>query len=428
MHRRLTLLVVGVTLGVVSLTGCNASPSSSADPKGSRSPVESLSAKSIAVGVQAIGGHAGTADKAPVTIGFITDNGVSGIDGKPFINSMTAAVDFINKDLGGIDGRPLKVSQCEITQSEDQGTVCAQQMINDTSVVAVVLGGVNLGETEILSTIAGKLPLFASIPGGPGDAVAPDLFAFNGGVIAGGSMLTYAAKNLKAKSVSIIGTQDPITAKIVGSWKQSLNGLGVAHVTTALFPPGSTDLTPTVVASGASKSDAILVAALNTPPCVSIAKALTQLNISKPTVALGNCADPAVAGALGGLPKWTFYTPFRNDHASDTTGQVDAYVQAVGKYADSTLTHANFAPSVFATVMSMANVMNHSGTSLTSSSIASAAKAWTGPVFLGQTSVQFGVQPFPNLSNVSGQFTTYEGDGTWKAEGGGAWVEPPLGP
>lgn len=388
-----------------------------------------ISAHSIQVGVAATGGRAAAANshQSPVTVGFITDNGVAGLEGQPFINAEQAAVGFINGNLGGIHGHPLRVKTCQITQSAQQGTTCAEVMLNNPAIKTFVTGADSFGDTEILNVVAGQKPMFTAISGGPADAAAKNVFGFNGGIIAALSMLTYIGTE-KPQSVSIIGPNDPVTTQIVGAWKGILQGLGVQTVTTSLFALGTTDLTTTLTASGAAQASVVLLAVTNTQPCIAVARGLAQLGINKPTVALGNCADPAVKSALGDLPHWTFYYPYKNTLAPDTTGQVTAYQQAVKQYAKASLANSNFGPTVFATFMDLAAVLNKVGPNASSAQISAATRKFTGPAFLGPPALHFGAQPFPGLGTAAGRLYNYEGHGEWGNAAGGRWIQPPALP
>ena len=298
-------------------------------------------------------------------------------------------------------------------------------MLNDPSIQSIVAGGISLGDTEILNTLQGKKPMFVGIASGPADATADNVFAFGGGIVAAGSMLTYLHDYVKPKSVSIIGEKDSVTTLIIGLWKGTLQHLGVSKITTSQFGIGTTDFTATIAASGASSADALLLAAATSTTCRAVAKGITGRGADQPTVTLGTCSDPSVKAAAGGeLPKWTYYFPYKNTQAPDPSGQVAAYVNAVSRYGDPTLAHSNFAPAVFATAMDLARILNGLGPAAKAAQISAAAKAYTGPSFLGQDKVRFGQQPYPSLGSTGGRFYDYDGNGKWTDATHGTWVEP----
>lgn len=428
-NRLIILAICAATAAAVA--GCGESPggdTGGAETTAASTSSQEITAQSTKAGLEATGGTAGSAEKSlpPVTIGWINDNGVEGFPGDPFVNAMESAVAFINHDLGGIEGHPLEVNKCEITQSEEQGTICAQQMLNDKSVVAIVGGGISYGDTEILNTIQGKKPLFTSIASGVSDATSENVFGFNGGIVAASSMLTYINEYLEPHKVSIMGPQEPVTSLIMGLWKGTLEHLGVESVTTAQFGGGTTDLTSTITAAGASSTDALLLAAAATPSCVALAGGLSDLNVNAPTVTLGVCANPKVKAAAGGdLPKWTYYFPYKNTLAPDPTGQVATYNNAVATYGDASLAGENFAPAVFATVMDLANILNGVGPKAAPSQISAATKSFAGPAFLGPEKLGFGKQPYPGLGSTGGRFYEYKGQGKWSDATEGEWIQPP---
>lgn len=413
------------------VAGCGSSSSdsgTSATAQGKKG--EPVTAASKKVGLEATGGTAGAADpkKTPVVIGFITDDGIEGLPGPPFYNSLDAAVAFINKDLGGIQGHPLKTVKCGIKQSTDEGTTCAQKMINNPAINSIVTGANSLGDTEILNTVKGQKPIFTAISSGQADATAENVFGFLGGIPAGFSMLTYIVDNLKAKSVALMGASDPVSSLIVGLQKATFqNQLGIKDVKAALFGSGTTDLTATIAASGAQTADARLLAAASNPTCLAVAKGLKTIDVSKPTVTLGTCADPAIAKAVGDLPQWTYYYPYVSTAAPqlDPSGQSATYINAVAAYADPELAEQNYSPTVFATVMTLAKVLNDVGFDAKPDEISKATRAYTGGAFLGPDKLEFGKQPYPGLGSAGGRMYGYEGNGKWVDKTNGQWVEPP---
>ena len=90
----------------------------------------------------------------PITIGYANQEDVFpeatiGID---------AAVKYVNAELGGIGGHPIKLTTCKITVEED-GQKCGTQFVNDSNVSVVMTGTLLVGGKGLYDTLAGKKPV-----------------------------------------------------------------------------------------------------------------------------------------------------------------------------------------------------------------------------------------------------------------------------
>ena len=58
---------------------------------------------------------------------------------KQFPDAAQAAVDHVNKDLGGLDGRPFKLVKCDSKADPAATTACANQAVQDKALAKVGL-------------------------------------------------------------------------------------------------------------------------------------------------------------------------------------------------------------------------------------------------------------------------------------------------
>ena len=136
-------------------TGSDASTSTVAEA-GPSAPVQ--------WGIDYIGGTAAEATGDPIRIGYASD-------GNLFPDSVVfadATADYINKYLGGIDGRPIEIVHCNMSVPED-GATCATQFANDDSVVLAMVGQALVGTADFYTTINGKKPVYTGSPSGIDD-------------------------------------------------------------------------------------------------------------------------------------------------------------------------------------------------------------------------------------------------------------------
>src|SRR5947209_9465823 len=83
--------------------------------------------------VQFVGGKPGKANPKlkPVVIGWVNLQGGQVQIGPNATPAAEIAVKLVNDSLGGIGGHPLKLKECFIRNTEEEGTKCGQQMAND---------------------------------------------------------------------------------------------------------------------------------------------------------------------------------------------------------------------------------------------------------------------------------------------------------
>ena len=126
------------------------------------------------------GGAAGGLTGKPVVVGMINQEGSPEGSFPEVREDAEAAVEYVNQQLNGVDGRPLKLEPCITTGSPESSQACANRL-RDKDPVAVI-GGVDLGTSA-------SLPVFeqAGIPyvsGSPtlGDELTSSTgFLFTGG-------------------------------------------------------------------------------------------------------------------------------------------------------------------------------------------------------------------------------------------------------
>src|SRR5438128_855692 len=90
-------------------------------------------------GSPAAGGSAGP----PLVLGFVNMEGAPTGSFPEARVGAQAAVDHVNDDLGGIGGRPVKLTTCTTNGSAESSQGCAQQLLAAKPVA--VVGGVDLG-------------------------------------------------------------------------------------------------------------------------------------------------------------------------------------------------------------------------------------------------------------------------------------------
>jgi branched-chain amino acid transport system substrate-binding protein len=403
------LLVVAVALGLtipVALGGATASTA-------------------VTNYVRFVGGTAGKANPKlkPVVIGWVNQQGGQAEIGPLATPAAETAVRLVNDSLGGIDGHPLKLKECFIRSTEEEGTKCGQQMLNDKSVSVVLIGGIGIDQS-MYAALGGKKPVVGGVIVSPaGERYKPGFGLFGSGTSVLSPYATFAKNTLKANSAAVVYPQIPGIAEngvaIVNAMKKA--GISVKQVG---YDPNTTDLVGPLTAAGAQSADVIVLQDV-AAGCVNLAKALDQLKLTKKVLTNPLCLDPRVAQGLGGdYPKWTW--AIASSLGFDTTDpSVAPFLKVFKKYGQAKITVDPWAPVAFGQTLTVVKWLNAIGaTKITPAAIVKQGRAFKGPVPLGAPSVKCGkYASMPAVCNDQTQFFEYLGAGKFKRVS--SWVRPP---
>jgi branched-chain amino acid transport system substrate-binding protein len=362
---------------------------------------------------------------SPVTIGYINGQG-----GPPNFNFpqgthvTEAGVKMVNAELGGIHGHPLKLNECFWAQAEEEGVRCGQQMVNDRGTKAILFGFVTVGNQSIYATVKGTKPIIAGVTANPADPTARNTYFLNGSQTSVlGPFGTYTKRFLpKVKSVAIVYPTDPGADTAALALKKAMLQIGL-KVTVIGVPPLSTDLLG--AATQASSSD-MIVAALGFTTCVPFARAIDQINYTKPVLSTPICTFlPGAAYASHDIPKWTY--GIAQTLVNLPGPQSKLYLKKGLQYGTTVPDMLwVFSETSWEELLATVKIMNAIPFSkLTPATISAGFKAFRGPLILAAPNVACGkVSPGePAACGNETQFYNYVGKGKWKVASG--WLKPP---
>jgi branched-chain amino acid transport system substrate-binding protein len=436
--RRKSGYAIAVLLAMVlAVAGCTAgsgspTPGASTSPGAGRSAGASAAAKARAVYRAYTGGPGGAAGKAvPVTIGYLGEQGDPHAPGALASNGAQAAVSFINQQLGGIDGHPLKLDTCFVTArqsatAKQSAATCAGKFVAAKG-LPLVADGVPAGGQSFFTTIAGKIPVI------DGQAVTPyDATARNTVILFGdpthvlGAIGSYATQVLGATTASVIYPQTSEATSGAAAVAAGLKTAGV-QVTMAPYPAGDTKLAP-VLASAHAATAGLVVPYADAAHCATLARALTQQGITgaKKIVSGPLCLTPAVAQSLGGdFPKWT-YSIASSLFGDPTDAGIPDYQTVVHQYTTWADAADPWEIVDFAQMLTIAKLLNQVGyAGISPAAVLTAARAFRGPQVLGAPLLHCGqFATAPAVCNTRAQFFAYQGSGRFTKLAG--WTGPPA--
>jgi branched-chain amino acid transport system substrate-binding protein len=381
------------------------------------------------------GGTAGAADasKPPVKIGYINQQGgASGFEGSTI--GYTAIKDFVNKYVGGVQGRPLAYDSCYV-QSEEDGQKCGAQFLT-SGVQLVVTGQLVLGSTAFYKTLGGKIPVINSSPGSAPDLTSPNVYGTTAGALQLSAMGQLITQKIKPKTVAVIYQNDPVGSFI--AQKLLKPQLDAAKMKSKLVPFELTATTPDMAsalqAADASSSD-LVVGIATGPPCQAFAQAYKQLGLKTKVVTESDCYGVQTTEAIGGEwpAGWFFASNQAYDpHIPDAASGTDTYLAAMNATAQGrTWVYDPHAAYTLGAGMLAVKLLNQEGADAKAAALSSALKSYNGPIGMNEGNFECGkVKTAPNVCNYYVSFVESAAGKKWLPTYNGAAafnVAPPSG-
>ncbi len=251
---------------------------------------------STTVGVAGASGSSGS-DKAtgtPVTIGIITDAGGSGgIGTGPLVEQgAKAATEYLDADLGGLEGHKVNLYICENQNTPAGGQTCANDMVQH-GVVAVVEPFTGQGQTEVPTIVGAGIPYITISGASTAELTSPGAFDIEGGFPAYLGAMALSAKQHGLKKVAFLVENVP--AAIQGA--QELGGIvyKAAGVSYTVIPvnPGTADISPQMQSAVSGGAQAVGMVG-DVTLCSSFLQAYNTLGLKLPKYVLSTCQDPSI--------------------------------------------------------------------------------------------------------------------------------------
>lgn len=353
----------------LSISSCSSSSSSPKNsPAGSAGGANSQSVK--------------PASGAPIQLGMINQENTPAGSFPEVREGAQAAVSYINASLGGVKGKPLKLTPCITDGSPASGANCSRQLISDN--VVAVIGGEDFSTSGSIPPLAkAKIPYVGGIPILPAESTSPISFQFSGGSSgAFSAMDKFIATNLKAKKVSIISTDVPAgqaAANIFG--KAILAKVGITDVKIVLTKPDAADFTAAVQQLAANKPDAILVL-FSSPGCSRIMQAIGSLGVKAATFYAGSCLTKSEVTAGGAGAEGAYFNSDNMLFSGDDP-QVVTWRAQMAKYQSKAVLSA-YSQNGFQSVMNLYQALLKGPATPTSASIITTFEAAVDvPSFMG---------------------------------------------
>ncbi len=231
----------------------------------------------------------------PIVIGMINED--TGPNSFPEITqSVSGAVAFINEELGGVDGRPLRLIPCDTRYFAAGSQECGRTLV-DAGAVAVV-GGTDVFGDGIRILADNGVPFVGGSPTSVLAATSANSFQFSGGVW--GAFIAFAdhaSKELDAEHASVVHS-DLASMTDAATYAQRVfesNGVKDTLISYSITEP---DVTGPLARTTVRASDAVIVGT-TAAICDATYRGLAELGRKATNFMFGPCAGPEIIAIAG---------------------------------------------------------------------------------------------------------------------------------
>ncbi|MBX3284400.1 MAG: ABC transporter substrate-binding protein [Actinobacteria bacterium] len=231
------------------------------------------------------------ADGEPIVLGMVNQENTAAGSFPELSQAVQAGIEFVNEELGGVDGRPLELQVCNTKFSTEGSTACAQQFVE--AKVPAVLGGIDVFGTAIETLDDNGVPYIGGIPVSAPSVERRNSFQWSGGSWgAAVAFADYAIREVKAKKVAIVYGEFGSITQSAEYAEKVLDDAGVA-VQLVPYPILSTDISSPLGAALSGDPDAIVVLAADTG-CKPAFQGIEASGTDAQIFYVGACAAPTI--------------------------------------------------------------------------------------------------------------------------------------
>ncbi len=305
-NRSARRLLLGAGLAAVALLGAACSESEDAGGEGTEptSPTPAVEERCEGDGLLECARESTIGDLVPdepveatgeeLVLGMVNQENTPGGSYPELSQAVNAAIDFVNEQLGGVDGRPIRLEVCNTDFSAEGSTSCGQQFVE--AGIPVVLGGIDVFGTAIEVLEDNGVAYAGGIPISSPSVQAGNSFQWSGGTWgASVAFANHAATELGAQRVAIVYGEFGAIAESAEYAETVLTDAGVETVLVP-YPIMATDIASPMQAAIAEDPDAVIVLAADAG-CGSAFEAAAAMELEAQLYVVGACAAPSIVDA-----------------------------------------------------------------------------------------------------------------------------------
>jgi branched-chain amino acid transport system substrate-binding protein len=399
MHKTLLALLALLASGGL-VAGCGSSSSNTTTSSSSSSTTQAASSSPTTSAAPAsTTGKAANPHATPIVVGFNNLESASASSIQIRIG-LQQGLQYVNDDLGGVNGHPLRAIICKTDTTPASEIACANEFVSDH--VVADFEGSEVAASSALPILekAGIAAISFSGTDAPMDAAKGEVFNFNGSDNERYAAFLIAAKDLGKTNVLMPLPDVPIVIpKVKAVILPVAEKLGI-KVKVTYYPFTESDWSTTAASWIASGADAIIPAITTNPQCTGYVSALKALNYNG-TIMAGLCnqftdATGVYVGSYGYTPQMQAIAP------PSVSADIAIYNAWMAK--QSTLTPANYSTAYagFEEAVNGANMLAQTKGSFTAANVKESLPATHGPLFMNTNTYNCsGDDGWPNTSGCS---------------------------
>lgn len=372
-----TVAVVAAT--GLSAAGCGSSSSSETTAaSGSSGGATSATSTSASTGSFSFG----TPKKAtgsPYVFGMINDE-TGSVTFPEARQGAIAAMEYVNNYLGGINGHPIVIDNCEGDGTPATAGRCATELVAKHPLA--ILGAADVGAPASIPIYEhANLAYLGGVPFTPVPFTAPNSIQFWSLSIGdNAAAAVFAGTQLKVKSVAIMYFSNAQGESILPQIVPTFEAAGVTSVKKVPLSPTSPDPSPQAALIESSGADLAYIDVPN--GCGNVLKSLKSVGYTGKLMGIDPCgAPPVISAASGGAEGMYIASPFVLQSGSSQQSQL--FEAAMKKWAAAGTLVDSISTAGFATVMNVQAALSKiSGTPTTKSILAAFKTGSNHPNFL----------------------------------------------
>lgn len=264
----------------------------------------------------------------PIRLGMVNQEGTP-VGSYPELRvAVEAAVEWVNAELGGVDGHPIELLTCTTPFDPEVSRQCALDLV-EQGVVAFV-GGVDVMGAAMIEVIeANDLVLIGGIPATLEEQRSANAFFFSGGDAGALAAFMAHAASQGAQRVAIAYGQEVESFEVAADEYGAAVGLSLG-LTVELIPYSifTSDFAPLMDAADAASVDALAVLAA-TSSCVPVMVAAADL--AAQLYLTGACAGEATTAAAGESARGVLFNAEGPVDGVDTDASI--YLDVITRFA-----------------------------------------------------------------------------------------------
>lgn len=233
----------------------------------------------------------------PVRIGFVSTEGGAVVSLPEMREGAEAAVEYVNKNAGGIAGHPVELVVCKQQEEPTSATKCANEFV-EQKVTAVLSPGTSQGGT-ILPIVAGAGIPYVTLNGvSQLELTSPDSAALSAGLPGTIGAMAAAAKDKGMATFTLFASDGGGLGALVNAMGAPVFQAAGVKLNVVPIPLGVPDPTPLVTSGLSDKPQGVSVIA-DAATCASVYKAIQTTDPAVQRVYIPTCLAPDVIDILG---------------------------------------------------------------------------------------------------------------------------------